>query len=177
MPYDNISSRSNTESGTLTDGTSTATFTEIENYVLGSGDDKVIGSTEADNVSTGTGADTVDGGEGDDTFDLAAQMVCVMKLSLKTGMVTTRSQVSKAQPIGGGNYSAQDQLNVGGLNDNDGNPVDTGDVTITVDGNGHQRLLSQMAPLSRLKANRTFNRPKRSRNPKLACGLGHSHDA
>ena len=62
MPYDNISSRNNTESGTLTDGTSTATFTEIENYVLGSGDDKVIGSTEADNVSTGTGADTVDGG-------------------------------------------------------------------------------------------------------------------
>ena len=31
-------------------------------------------------------------------------------------------------------------MNVSGLNDNDGNPVNTDDVTITVDGNGHPTI-------------------------------------
>ena len=141
MPYNDIASNSNTESGTLTDGTSTATFTEIENYVLGSGDDKVIGSTEADNVSAGTGADTVDGGEGDDTFDLGGNDGDRDEVVLENGDGhDTVTGIEGPTDLGGGNYSAQDQLNVSGLNDNDGNPVDTGDVTITVDGNGHPTI-------------------------------------
>lgn len=59
MRYADVASPSNPESGTLTDGTSTASFTEIEEVILGSGDD---------NVSTGDGADTVDGGKGNDVF-------------------------------------------------------------------------------------------------------------
>ena len=141
MPYNDIASNSNTESGTLTDGTSTATFTEIENYVLGSGDDKVIGSTEADNVSTGTGADTVDGGEGDDTFELGGNDGDRDEVVLENGDGhDTITGIEGPTDLGGGNYSAQDQLNVSGLNDNDGNPVNTGDVTITVDGNGHPTI-------------------------------------
>ena len=141
MPYDDIASQSNTESGTLTDGTSTATFTEIENYVLGSGDDAIIGSTEADNVSTGEGADTVDGGQGDDTFDLGGDDNDRDEVVLENGDGhDTITGVEGPVDLGDGNYSAQDQLNVSGLNDDDGNPVNTRDVTITVDGNGDPTL-------------------------------------
>jgi len=56
------------ETGTLTDGVNTTDFEEIENFVLGSGDDTVTGSTGDDNVNAGEGNNTLDGGEGDDTL-------------------------------------------------------------------------------------------------------------
>ncbi|SEM52367.1 Hemolysin-type calcium-binding repeat-containing protein [Loktanella fryxellensis] len=55
--------------GTLTDGSDTVTFTQIEGVVTGSGDDRVTGSTGSDRIATGAGADTIDGGAGDDTID------------------------------------------------------------------------------------------------------------
>ncbi|MGB0967165.1 MAG: Hint domain-containing protein [Halocynthiibacter sp.] len=59
------------ESGTLTRGSNVATFQEIENITLGSGDDTVIGSTGDDtNINLGTGADTFTGGTGNDSADL-----------------------------------------------------------------------------------------------------------
>lgn len=58
------------ESGTLDNGTSTASFTEIESVTLGDGNDDVIGSTGADNVATGGGDDTVNAGDGADNLDL-----------------------------------------------------------------------------------------------------------
>lgn len=141
MPYVNIASRSNTESGTLTDGTSTATFTEIEQYILGSGDDKVFGSTEGDTVETGEGADTVDGGAGNDAFDLGGNDGDRDEVVLENGDGhDTITGVEGPVDLGGGEYSAQDQLNVSNLFDNDDNPVNTADVTITVDGNGNPTL-------------------------------------
>lgn len=62
------------ESGTLTQmsgrpvGRSKATFSEIEQVLLGAGNDTVIGSHEADHVDSGAGNDTMFGGAGDDTF-------------------------------------------------------------------------------------------------------------
>jgi Ca2+-binding RTX toxin-like protein len=77
------------EAGTLTDGTDTATFSEIENFFLtgsadtfdgsagsigvtvfsGDGTDTVIGGSGADSIDSGTGADIVDGGAGSDTIN------------------------------------------------------------------------------------------------------------
>ena len=76
------------EAGTVTDGTDTATFSEIEAVVLGggadnvdataatspvdvdggAGDDTLAGSTGADTLSGGDGADVIDGGAGDDAI-------------------------------------------------------------------------------------------------------------
>lgn len=58
------------ETGTLTDGTSTATFSDIERFHLGSGDDSVNASatTAGVNVDGGAGDDTVIGGTGADSL-------------------------------------------------------------------------------------------------------------
>ncbi len=57
------------EDGTLTDGTDTITFSEIEGVMLGAGEDTVIGSTGGDTVATGAGDDIVFGGGGADLFN------------------------------------------------------------------------------------------------------------
>ncbi|OYX42885.1 MAG: hypothetical protein B7Z02_10590 [Rhodobacterales bacterium 32-67-9] len=59
-----------TESGTLSDGTSTATFTQIEKVRIGSGNDSVNASaaTGGINVDAGGGADTITGGAYNDTI-------------------------------------------------------------------------------------------------------------
>ena len=57
------------EDGTISDGTDTATFTDIEQIETGSGDDTVLGSGGTDSVSTGAGFDTISGGGGADSFD------------------------------------------------------------------------------------------------------------
>lgn len=56
------------EEGTLTDGTDTTQFDEIEQFVLGSGDDTVAGSTGNDNVDAGDGDNSISGGDGDDSL-------------------------------------------------------------------------------------------------------------
>ena len=58
----------NPESGTISNGTDTAQFTDIENITLGAGNDVVIGSTGDDTVDTGAGNDTIDGGDGADSI-------------------------------------------------------------------------------------------------------------
>lgn len=57
------------EVGTVTDGTDTLDFADVEQIVTGSGDDVVIGGTGDDNVSTGAGNDTITTGAGADTID------------------------------------------------------------------------------------------------------------
>ena len=59
---------SDPEAGILTDGTDTVQFSEIENFVLGSGDDTVTGSDGGDNVDGGAGDDAMFGYGGDDSF-------------------------------------------------------------------------------------------------------------
>ncbi|QGX99015.1 hypothetical protein EI983_12345 [Roseovarius faecimaris] len=84
----------NPEAGTVSDGTSTATFSQIENIVLGGGRDTVV-------LADGSGADTVQ------AFDMADS----------------------------GDGTTNDQLDVSGLTDAGGNPVNVADVTVT-DTNG-----------------------------------------
>lgn len=58
------------ETGTVTDGVTgnVTNFSEIENIVLGAGDDTVMGSTGDDNVDSGGGNDSMFGGAGNDTL-------------------------------------------------------------------------------------------------------------
>jgi Ca2+-binding RTX toxin-like protein len=56
------------EAGTLSDGTNTSTFSEVELFALGSGDDTVIGGAGNELVYAGAGNDTMTGGMGADTF-------------------------------------------------------------------------------------------------------------
>ncbi|MBB3995384.1 Ca2+-binding RTX toxin-like protein [Sulfitobacter undariae] len=56
------------ETGTISGGAGTHTFSEIENLILGSGDDTVVGAAGADNIDGGAGDDSLTGGDGDDTL-------------------------------------------------------------------------------------------------------------
>ena len=56
------------EAGTLSDGTSTASFSQIENVVLGSGNDSVFGGAGNDVVYAGAGNDSMSGGAGNDSL-------------------------------------------------------------------------------------------------------------
>ncbi|MEL6641748.1 MAG: hypothetical protein AAFP98_10620, partial [Pseudomonadota bacterium] len=60
------------ETGTITNGTDTASYAEIEEIITGSGDDTILGDVGNDTVSTGAGVDTLSGGAGDDVFDAGA---------------------------------------------------------------------------------------------------------
>ncbi|MDA7425634.1 Hint domain-containing protein [Thalassococcus lentus] len=127
---------SNPEDGTLSNATDTATFIEIEEVWLGAGDDSVIGSDGNDNVSTGAGIDTVDGGAGNDTFDLGPADNAVDTVVFGDGDGDdTVSSFEAPTDNGDGTFSGNDQLDVSGLTDADGAPVNTGDVTVT-DTNG-----------------------------------------
>jgi len=71
------------EAGTLTDGSDTLTFSEVENFVAGGGDDILDASADAsglglsggagaDTITGGLGADNIDGGSGADVVDAGA---------------------------------------------------------------------------------------------------------
>ncbi|MBL4813090.1 MAG: Hint domain-containing protein, partial [Rhodobacteraceae bacterium] len=92
----------NAETGSISDGTDTANFTEIENITLGGGADTII-------LADGSGADTVSG------------------FAIPTD-------------LGGGNWAGIDQLDVSGLTDAGGDPVNTGDVVISEDIGGNAVL-------------------------------------
>ena len=59
---------SGAEAGSLSDGTSAATFSEIETFQLGAGNDSVIGGAGNDSVDGGAGNDSMSGGAGNDTL-------------------------------------------------------------------------------------------------------------
>ena len=50
-------------------GAFTATLSNVENIITGSGNDAVTGSADANALSTGDGSDTITGGGGNDTID------------------------------------------------------------------------------------------------------------
>ena len=132
---------SDPESGTLSDGTSTAGFSEIENITLGTGNDSVIGSSGDDTVSTGTGADTVDGGAGNDTFDIGAGDGANDTVVMQDGDGDdTIAGFEGPIDNGDGTFTGQDQIDTSGLTDADGNPVLVSDVTVIDDGSGNAVL-------------------------------------
>ncbi len=131
------------ETGTLTNGSVTATFSEIEAIVLGSGNDSVTGSSGDDVVFTGSGADTVTGGLGNDLIDLGAAdgAADVVVLTPFLNGDDTITGFEGPVDLGGGFYIGQDRLDVSALTDMGGNPVDTGDVVVIDDGMGNTQLV------------------------------------
>ncbi|WP_353472965.1 calcium-binding protein [Salipiger sp. H15] len=83
----------NPENGSVTDGTGTLVFDEVEHIILGSGVDTLV-------LSDGGGLDAVQG-------------------------------FAAPTDLGGGAYAGNDLLDVSGLTDAEGNPVDVGDVTVS----------------------------------------------
>jgi Ca2+-binding RTX toxin-like protein len=148
------------ETGTVdgldADGTPDITFTEIENLVTGSGDDTVDGGAATspvvvhtgagddsittgsgdDSISAGFGADTIDAGEGNDTIDLFFDGDAdVIVLADGDGNDTLTGFDVPFDFDGDGIITGVDTLDVSGLTDADGNPVNTADVVVT-DTNG-----------------------------------------
>ncbi|MBU2992969.1 Hint domain-containing protein [Octadecabacter sp. 1_MG-2023] len=138
------------ESGTISDGTSTTTFSEIENIYLGSGDDSVTGSSGADNIALGEGADTINAGAGDDNIDLGVGTdtpdgdADVVVLEDGFGNDTVEG-FDAPTPNGDGTFNGIDTLDVSGLydlplGDPDRTPVLTNDVVVSDDGSGNALL-------------------------------------
>ncbi|SMX30133.1 Hemolysin, plasmid [Pelagimonas phthalicica] len=124
------------EIGTITDGTDTTSFEEIERLELGSGNDSVTGSAAADSIAGNGGADTIEGGAGDDTIALGASDGVNDELILDDGFGNDIVEEFEAPTDNGdGTFSGNDQLDVTGLTDAGGDPVNTDDVTV-IDTNG-----------------------------------------
>ena len=135
----------NPENGTITDGTGTTTFSEIENIILGSGDDSVTGSAGSENIDLGSGADTIEGGAGDDAINLGDDGagnpdgdgdVMVLEDGFGNDTVTN---FDAPTPNGDGTFTGIDTVDVTNLTDGT-DPVNTNDVTVTDDGSGNAVL-------------------------------------
>ena len=144
------------EAGTLTSGDDSVTFAQIEEIVLGSGndtidasvaiddmtlttgagDDSILGGAGNDVISAGVGADTIDAGAGDDRIDLDNDGDADV---IRFGDGDGNDVITGLDaPIdnGDGTFTAIDTLDVSGMTDANGNPVDVADVTVTEDVNG-----------------------------------------
>ncbi|MCC7321293.1 MAG: Hint domain-containing protein [Rubellimicrobium sp.] len=129
------------EAGTLTQAGGTATFSEIEEVILGAGDDSVTGSAGDDRIATGAGADRVQAGAGNDTIDLGAADVAIDTLVFGDGDGDDRI-LGFEGPVQNpdGSWTGHDRIDVTGLTDGQGLPVNVLDVTVTDDGMGNAVL-------------------------------------
>jgi Ca2+-binding RTX toxin-like protein len=148
------------ESGTLNSGTDSATFTEIEEIYLGSGndtvdasaagagvwvatgagDDSVLGSAGDDTLSLGDGNDTVQGGAGNDLINLGGDGQSDTVVFSAGDGSDTISGFDAPIDNGDGSFTTVDLLDVSGLTDGSGAPVNTSDVVVSDDGNGNAVL-------------------------------------
>ncbi|ETD81921.1 Hint domain-containing protein [Rhodobacter capsulatus] len=88
----------------------------------GSGDDSLFGDAGNDTLAGGAGADTLSGGAGADTFVLDAQSGADSITDFEFTMVGGKTR---------------DQIDVSGLRDDQGNPVNWDDAVIGSDANGN----------------------------------------
>lgn len=149
------------EAGTFANGPNIATFSDIEKVITGTGDDTVdaaglagpldvetglgddniTGSDGNDTIDAGEGSDTVNGGAGDDQIDLGGQDGNPDTVIFADGDGNDVIDGFDA-PIddGLGGLLGVDQLDVSGLTDISGDPIDTNDVTVSDDGSGNATL-------------------------------------
>lgn len=147
------------ETGTVdgldADGTPDLTFAEIENLVTGSGNDTIDGGAATstvvvdtgagddsittgsgdDTITAGPGADTIDGGAGDDVIALGDDGDADVVTMADGDGNDTLTGLDAPIDNGDGTFTGVDTLDVSGLTDADGNPINTADVTVT-DTNG-----------------------------------------
>ena len=134
------------ESGALTDGVNTVTFTEVEGVSLGQGDDTIFGSTGNDSFSTGAGADVIDAGAGNDVYAIGLPASATPDADVDTVVFSDGDGSDTVYGFqgptdnGDGTFSGHDQIDVSDLHDDNGNPVNIWDVTVQ-DVGGSARLL------------------------------------
>ena len=127
-------------SGSLTDGTHTATFQGIEQVQMGMFSDTVIGSAGDDRIFGGAGGDVIRGGMGNDTIELGFDAdTDTVILADGDGQDVILGFVAPLSD-GFGGWMPGDQLDVSELTDLDGNPVDVWDVVVSDDGTGNAVL-------------------------------------
>ncbi|MGK7754326.1 MULTISPECIES: Hint domain-containing protein [unclassified Roseovarius] len=152
---------SGSEAGTLTDGTDTLSFTEVENVFTGTGDDSldasadsaglglfgadgddtITGGSGADHIEAGTGADRVAGGGGGDTIDLGAHDGAPDTLAFSDGDgADIIAGFEGPVDNGDGTFTGRDQLDLSGATDAAGNQINTRDITVGDDGFGNALL-------------------------------------
>jgi Ca2+-binding RTX toxin-like protein len=128
------------EAGTMADDTYEVTFSEIEHVLTGRGADAIDASgSNADLIlDAGEGSDTITSGGGDDLISLGMLDNGVDAdgsddiLVLNDGFGDDSIEGFEApSDLGSGAYSGNDQVDVSGLNDLGGNPVNVDDVTVT----------------------------------------------
>ncbi|MGO4852150.1 Hint domain-containing protein [Phaeovulum sp. W22_SRMD_FR3] len=145
---------SGAEAGTISDGSNSASFSQIERITLGSGNDTVVGGSGNDNVDAGAGNDLLSGGAGNDTLagglgnDTLSGGAGNDSLTGGAGNDVFRfdraggadfvSDFSVTDTDHDGHYD--DQLDVSALRDLQGNPVNAWDVTVSDDGFGNAVL-------------------------------------
>lgn len=115
----------------------TLTGSSASNVITGgAGDDSINAGGRNDTVDGGTGSDTIDGGTGNDSLTGGAGDD-VFVVSAGSG-ADTISDFDVNDSDGDGRYN--DQLDLSGLTDAQGNPIQLADVTVTDDGFGNALL-------------------------------------
>ncbi|WP_386682799.1 Hint domain-containing protein [Loktanella sp. R86503] len=129
------------EAGTLTNANGTTKFSEIERIATGSGNDTITAGGGNQTIASGAGADVINAGAGNDTIDVGAGDNAVDTLILQNGFGDDIASGFEAPtPDGLGGFIGRDQLDVTGLLDAGGDPVNTRDVVISDDGAGNAVL-------------------------------------
>ncbi len=153
------------EAGTITDGVSTITFSQIEELVLtdqadvvdasadsqgaviygggggdtitgGSGNDVLLGDAGNDVIDSGAGHDWIQGGSGDDTITTGTGWDTIGVFDGDGHDVITDFDMGDANLDGW----TDDALNVDYMTDGSGNPLKLWDVNVTDDGSGNAVL-------------------------------------
>lgn len=119
------------------DATPDLTFFEIENVVATANDDTIDGSAATGplNIDAGEGADTIALGGGDDTINLGDKDgdADVVAITDGDGDNTLTGVDGPVLNPDGVTYTGTDTLDVSGLTDANGAPIDTSDVQIVTD--------------------------------------------
>ncbi len=129
------------EAGTYAfSGGGTGSFSQIEQVRTTAFADTVTGSAGADTISLGAGADSVTGGAGADIIDLGVDANTDTIIMTNGGGADRITNFTAPVPVGDGTFTGRDQLNVNGLVDGSGNPVNVLDVVVSNDGSGNALL-------------------------------------
>ena len=129
------------DASVTTDGTQIDGGAGNDSITGGSGDDSIAGGAGADTLLGGAGADTIDGGAGDDVIDLGALDGSDDRIVLADGSgADVVTGLEGPTDNGDGTFAPNDTLDVTGLTDANGDPVNVADVTVTDDGNGNAVL-------------------------------------